>query len=231
MIKHHPHTDLLLAHAQGELPLSMSIAIAAHCALCHECQSQVSRFTEQAAELAFLAPSQTAEPAFISETDTAQDDAWQQMLSHIMDLPEATPTESDYLAKATVSLNHKHVRYEIPTVFRQHIAHPWQQIGKVSRMRFDVDESHTRASLLHIDALGEIPQHTHKGYELTLLLAGEFSDINGQYVPGDFIILDGNTQHSPKTQSGCLCYTVLDAPLYFTKGLSKLLNPIGELIY
>ena len=231
MIKHHPHTDLLLAHAQGELPLSMSIAISAHCALCHECQSQVSRFTEQAAELAFLAPSKITEQALINETDSAQDDAWQQMMSQIMALPEATPTESDYPAKTTVSLNHKHVRYEIPRVFRQHIAHPWQQIGKVSRMRFDVDENNTRASLLHIDALGEIPQHTHKGYELTLLLAGEFSDLHGQYVPGDFIILDGKTHHSPKTQTGCLCYTVLDAPLYFTKGLSKLLNPIGELIY
>ncbi|PKG56926.1 anti-sigma factor, partial [Shewanella sp. GutDb-MelDb] len=30
---------------------------------------------------------------------------------------------------------------------------------------------------------------------------------------------------------GCLCYTVVDAPLRFTKGISKLLNPIGELIY
>ncbi|MFV0594670.1 ChrR family anti-sigma-E factor [Shewanella sp.] len=231
MIKHHPHTDLLLAHAKAELPLSMSIAIAAHCALCHECQSQVSQFTEQAAELAFVAQGDTLDQTPMNATDSSQDDALQQMLSQIMALPEATQTEDDYPVKSTVSLNHKNVRYEIPRVFRQHIAHPWQQIGKVSRMRFNVDENNTRASLLHIDALGEIPQHTHKGYELTLLLAGEFSDLHGQYVPGDFIILDGKTQHSPKTQSGCLCYTVLDAPLYFTKGLSKLLNPIGELIY
>ncbi|MGL5391190.1 MAG: ChrR family anti-sigma-E factor, partial [Shewanella sp.] len=39
------------------------------------------------------------------------------------------------------------------------------------------------------------------------------------------------TEHAPTTKSGCLCYTVLNAPLHFTKGLSKLLNPIGELIY
>jgi len=231
MIKHHPHTDLLLAHAQGELPLSMSIAVAAHCALCNECQSLVSRYTEQAAERAFLAPSAATGENGSNETDSPQDDAWLQMLSQIMALPDAVQQEADNSLSPTVSVSHKNVRYEIPRVFRQHIAHPWQQIGKVSRMRFDVDENNTRASLLHIDALGEIPQHTHKGYELTLLLAGEFSDLHGDYVPGDFIILDGKTQHSPITKSGCLCYTVLDAPLYFTKGLSKFLNPIGELIY
>lgn len=138
---------------------------------------------------------------------------------------------SEPYIESSVTVSHRNIRYQIPRVFRQHIALPWQQIGKVSRMRFDIDEKNTRASLLYIEALGEIPQHTHKGFELTLLLSGEFSDSTGNYVVGDFIILDGNTQHSPTTQTGCLCYTVLDAPLYFTKGISKLLNPIGELIY
>lgn len=146
-----------------------------------------------------------------------------------MALPESTMSEP-YI-ESSVTVSHRNIRYQIPRVFRQHIALPWQQIGKVSRMRFDIDEKNTRASLLYIEALGEIPQHTHKGFELTLLLSGEFSDSTGNYVVGDFIILDGNTQHSPTTQTGCLCYTVLDAPLYFTKGISKLLNPIGELIY
>lgn len=230
MIKHHPHAELLQAHAQGQLPLSMSIAVAAHCALCQECQTQVAKLTEEAAKLAFVSPSDNAVQHNASnDIDVVDNDPWQQMLSNIMALPESTMHEP-YI-ESSVSVNHKNIRYELPRVFRQHIAQPWQQIGKVSRMRFDLDEKNTRASLLHIEALGEIPQHTHKGIELTLLLAGEFSDSSGNYVPGDFILLDGNTQHSPTTQTGCLCYTVLDAPLYFTKGLSKLLNPIGELIY
>jgi len=239
MIKHHPQPELLVSHANGDLPLSMAIAVSAHCALCETCREQLALLTEQAANLA-LNPDDahavkhtdkaTIHTAHIAENTQATNvpvmdiDA---MLAQIMAQPAATDVPSN----APLDVQVKQQHYTVPSVFRQHLARPWQILGKVSRMRFDVDEMNTRASLLHIDAQGEIPQHTHKGYELTLLLAGEFSDLNGDYVPGDFIVLDSQHHHSPKTVDGCLCYTVLDAPLHFTKGLSKLLNPIGELIY
>nr|WP_320126186.1 ChrR family anti-sigma-E factor [uncultured Shewanella sp.] len=240
MIKHHPQQELLVSHANGDLPLSMAIAVAAHCALCETCREQLALLTEQAANLALNPDDAHA----VKHTDkatihTAHIDAENTqatnvpvmdidaMLAQIMAQPAATHVPSN----APLDVQVKQQHYTVPSVFRQHLARPWQILGKVSRMRFDVDEMNTRASLLHIDAQGEIPQHTHKGYELTLLLAGEFSDLNGDYVPGDFIVLDSQHHHSPKTVDGCLCYTVLDAPLHFTKGLSKLLNPIGELIY
>ncbi|MDT3308037.1 ChrR family anti-sigma-E factor [Shewanella vaxholmensis] len=243
MIKHHPQQELLVSHANGDLPLSMAIAVSAHCALCETCREQLALLTEQAANLALnqddahavkhtdKATIHTAiHTAHIAENTQATNvpvmdiDA---MLAQIMAQPAATDVPNN----APLNIQVKQQHYTVPSVFRQHLARPWQILGKVSRMRFDVDEMNTRASLLHIDAQGEIPQHTHKGYELTLLLAGEFSDLNGDYVPGDFIVLDSQHHHSPKTVDGCLCYTVLDAPLHFTKGLSKLLNPIGELIY
>ena len=240
MIKHHPQQELLVSHANGNLPLSMAIAISAHCDLCETCREQLALFTEQAANLALNpdgghAANDTGEELMHREYVEVQHSGGNQesaldidaMMAQIMAQPAATNVPNN----APIDVDIKQQHYTVPSVFRQHLARPWQILGKVSRMRFDVDETNTRASLLHIDAQGEIPQHTHKGYELTLLLAGEFSDLNGDYVPGDFIVLDGQHHHSPKTITGCLCYTVLDAPLHFTKGLSKLLNPIGELIY
>jgi putative transcriptional regulator len=76
-----------------------------------------------------------------------------------------------------------------------------------------------------------VPEHTHKGFELTLLLDGEFEDEMGKYVKGDFICLDSAHKHSPQTTQGCLCLTVVNDALQFTKGMSKLLNPFGNLIY
>jgi putative transcriptional regulator len=35
----------------------------------------------------------------------------------------------------------------------------------------------------------------------------------------------------PATPDGCLCYTVQDAPVQFTKGLSRLLNGITHRLY
>jgi len=224
MIKHHPQQELLVSHANGVLPLSMAIAVSAHCALCETCREQLALLTEQAANSALNPDGAHAGNTQATNVPVMDIDA---MLAQIMAQPAATDVPNN----APLDVQVKQQHYTVPSVFRQHLARPWQILGKVSRMRFDVDEMNTRASLLHIDAQGEIPQHTHKGYELTLLLAGAFSDLNGDYVPGDFIVLDSQHHHSPKTVDGCLCYTVLDAPLHFTKGLSKLLNPIGELIY
>jgi putative transcriptional regulator len=104
-------------------------------------------------------------------------------------------------------------------------------VGKLARSRVAIDDGPLRSSLLHIGAGGEIPEHTHTGFEVTLLLDGEFSDEEGSYVPGDFIWQDGSHQHTPLTKDGCLCFTVVSSALHFNKGLSKLLNPIGNLIY
>ncbi|ABS08772.1 ChrR family anti-sigma-E factor [Shewanella baltica] len=240
MIKHHPQHELLVSHANGVLPLSMAIAVSAHCALCETCREQLALITEQAANSALNPDGAHAAKHIDQESiHTAHINAEHTQATNVpvMDIDAmlaqimAQPAATDVPNNAPLDVQVKQQHYTVPSVFRQHLARPWQILGKVSRMRFDVDEMNTRASLLHIDAQGEIPQHTHKGYELTLLLAGAFSDLNGDYVPGDFIVLDSQHHHSPKTVDGCLCYTVLDAPLHFTKGLSKLLNPIGELIY
>jgi len=242
MINHHPHDSLLLAHANGELALSMSIAISAHCELCEQCQTALTAYTEQAARAAFHLAPMSSFSAFPPKTDNdnaasrgasarAQAPSIPAPLEHMLEHIFAQPTLSEAPSNKPISIKLKKQEYYLPAAFKKLHNRPWQQLGKASRMRCDLDEMNTRASLLHIEPLGEIPEHTHKGYELTLLLAGEFSDSNGNYVAGDFIMLDATTEHAPTTTSGCLCYTVLNAPLHFTKGLSKLLNPIGELIY
>jgi putative transcriptional regulator len=64
-----------------------------------------------------------------------------------------------------------------------------------------------------------------------LLLDGEFSDDQGDYVPGDFIMLDAENTHQPISEKGCLCFTVANDSLHFTQGINRLLNPIGTFIY
>ncbi|MCL1143104.1 ChrR family anti-sigma-E factor [Shewanella gaetbuli] len=223
MINYHPNEQLLALHIAGELPLSMSIAISAHAELCSICQQNLNQLNDAASDEAFQITNSTA------EIDTDMSDMLEQLMSTTLDDLDNYHgrAEPDGVDHVTI----KGDTFKIPRALRQQVNHPWQGIGKVSRLRLDTGEDKARASLLHIAANGEIPEHTHKGTELTLLLAGEFFDEFNSYQPGDFILLDENHQHSPKTIDGCLCYTIVDAPLYFTKGFSKLLNPIGELIY
>ncbi|UJF20653.1 ChrR family anti-sigma-E factor [Shewanella sp. OMA3-2] len=225
MINYHPNQQLLLLHIKGELPLSMSLAISAHAELCDICHKSLSLLTKQQTIAVFSDKNIT--------TGSTADIDMALLLEKMIDctLDELDSTPSAPVDMGTIEVSVKGQSYTLPSAFRHQINAPWQGIGKISRLRLNTGEEKARASLLHIAANGEIPQHTHKGSELTLLLAGEFSDKFNSYKPGDFMLLDENHEHSPQTTTGCLCYTIVDAPLYFTKGFSKLLNPIGELLY
>lgn len=221
MINYHPNDDMLLEHAKGNLNLAMTTALSAHCELCSICEEKLTTMTQHHAQIALI------------EEDTAADDFetsidLDDMLNNIMLL---TPSDTSQELSKSAIVTVKGHEYYLPKALLQQVSGAWNGLGKISRMRLEADSGNARASLLHIDAGGEIPEHTHQGSELTLLLAGHFEDEFNRYGPGDFILLDSNHRHTPKTEKGCLCYTVVDAPLRFTKGISKLLNPIGELIY
>ncbi|MBV7314321.1 ChrR family anti-sigma-E factor [Shewanella sp. NIFS-20-20] len=220
MIKFHPTQEMLTAHAAGDLDLSLAIGVSAHCHYCHDCQQALANMVKCNSAKAFV-----QSPA--TNTALAESDDLSAMIGAItaLDADHSQPV----IPPPEVTI--KNQRYQLPKVFNQQLASQWQSLGKISRMRLPHQDNAARASLLHIQATGNIPPHTHKGVEITLLLAGEFCDDQGSYRPGDFIIKGPDDEHSPSSASGCLCYTVVNAPLHFTKGISKLFNPIGDLIY
>lgn len=215
MIKHHPSEQLLAQYCAGELPFSLSIALSAHIEMCAHCQAREKQLEAAQAEQTW------------NEIETEAMD-FSDMLQDIL----ATPSEQmQVLPKPVASIDLAGQQFTLPHAFRSFKRFTWSAFGAINRARVISDEKNVRASLLHISKGGEIPTHQHKGYELTLLLDGCFSDEHGTYSKGDFILLDGDVKHSPKTEEGCLCYTVQDAPLHFTRGMSKVLNPLGKLIY
>jgi len=232
MIKHHPKFELIQAFVNGDLPASLSAGIAIHAEMCPVCQQTIDHITEQIAAASF---EEECLDTFIRDNNEPLqntsvlnvDDSFDSMISNIVE-SSAIDVVIPRLEK-TVSFNNQD--YTLPYVLNSMALGKKSHIGKLTRTRIQLSENEIHTSLLHIQPGGGVPEHTHKGFELTLLLDGSFHDESGEYVKGDFIMLDGSNQHHPISTQGCLCYTVANDALHFTQGINKLLNPIGSFIY
>ncbi|MFQ2014453.1 ChrR family anti-sigma-E factor [Aeromonas veronii] len=229
MIKAHPTDPMLRAFAADELPLPLAVGLSAHCELCPDCAARLKAFEEELAQQYLASP---AEPELASHDEVALDVGFDAMLADILAQPEpvAAPVIDLHQAQPAELEVAGHA-YRLPRVLARYRSPKWRHIGAIRQQSLPLDEMGARASLLHIEAGGRIPEHTHQGYELTLLLAGNIQDGDTLYKAGDFIWRDASHSHSPHTPDGCLCYTVQDAPVQFTKGLSRLLNGISQHLY
>lgn len=229
MIKHHPSLEILKKFVAGDLPASLSAGVAIHIEMCPKCQVKVAQLTEHRAESSF--EDNTIDANFsVAVTDGQSDISAFEMDNMISSITESDDVfESQLNIEKVIEINGN--KFKLPSALNNIHLGKASHVGKLTRARFQLNEGEIHSSLLHIEPGGSVPEHTHKGFELTVLLAGSFADEKGEYVKGDFILLDQSHQHHPISENGCLCYTVANDALHFTQGLNKLLNPIGSFIY
>lgn len=75
-----------------------------------------------------------------------------------------------------------------------------------------------------------VPQHTHHGSELTLVLQGTLLDQGIAYHAGDLAMNDEDDDHCPRVigTETCYCLIVQRGDLRFTGKFSRILNLLGE---
>jgi len=83
------------------------------------------------------------------------------------------------------------------------------------------------ARLLHIPAGAAVPDHGHRGTELTLVLQGAFVDQVSRFGPGAIEIVNEDLNHTPVADIGadCICLAATDAPLRFRALMPRLAQP------
>ena len=83
------------------------------------------------------------------------------------------------------------------------------------------------ARLLYIPPGTAVPDHSHSGTELTLVLQGAFADEDDYFAAGDIEVADGDVKHAPMAAEGeaCICLAVTEAPLKFSKLFHKTVQP------
>jgi putative transcriptional regulator len=108
----------------------------------------------------------------------------------------------------------------------------WKKVTKTLSISYlKTGDPNFEFALYHIKAGGKIPEHTHHGSEMTLVLEGGFSDAEGSYHQGDFLFREPSDVHAPTAlqSEDCICLAVLDAPLKFTGWKYRWMNPFLRL--
>jgi putative transcriptional regulator len=223
MANYHPGDELLMQFAAGQLTNALGIQTACHLESCKLCQHKVQLYEQLGGDL-----------IDISTPIEVDSNAKSRLLKNLHQQlnaeakPEATAKldalYKEQLAQANQRLP-KPLRRFVPDYYDNL---PWAGFSK-SIQSYDLpfsDEQYT-ARFYKIAAGKELPQHTHRGNEFTLVMSGSFSDLSGDYHPGDFILADTSTHHQPKAhdKEDCICFAVMDAPLKMTGFFGRMLNP------
>lgn len=229
-MKHHPSIELLKAYADGTIDACNGITLASHLETCPQCQAKVEEF--EALRAAQVFDEQEFVPDAVESVSHELPLEMDQMLSDITGL-KRTPLVPRLNTDVKVTVNGK--EFVLPKALHrlsQNLGEWKSYGGKVFSANFDIGEAE-RVSLLYITGGVQVPQHTHKGLETTLVLHGQFSDEDGEYHEGDYMVSDGSVKHSPKTKEGvdCLCLTVLSDPMVFTQGAARIFNMFGRGMY
>lgn len=212
MAKHHPGVELLLEHAAGNLSLAQSACIAAHMNYCKSCRRTNAQLQEVGSAL------------FGGLDPTPVGDA---LLDNVLArLDEAPPLS--YTSSAAG---------RTPAILQRLMAGDfsdlsWKKITDALQISYlKTGDPNFEFALYHIKAGGRIPEHDHRGSEMTLVLQGGFSDANGSYHEGDFIFRSEDEPHAPTAlqSEDCICLAVLDAPLRFTSWKYRWMNPFLQL--
>lgn len=218
MIRKHPEADLLVEYSSGSMALAPSISVTAHLQYCDQCRQAVQSLQSLGGSIM-----ETDEQADLSE------DLLDKVLNCIeQESDEPKPARAGKISKDINTLDDA-VR-ELPAYVRDLLPEGdlrWKSLTSSLRVApVSVGEQQFELALHRIGAGGKAPQHDHSGTEITVVLKGSFSDEEGLYQPGDFIVRQPGDKHTPLAASNeeCICLSVLEAPIKLT-GVKRVLNP------
>ena len=203
MIKHHLNDALLMGYAAGVLPEAFSLVAATHVSLCDDCRARLAAYE--------------AVGGAVLEEGVARMD---------------TGVEA-CLSRSVTGVAPMRRRGGMPGPLVEYIggdlaAVKWRPLGMGVRQAILPTSRAASARLLYIPAGVAVPDHGHRGTELTLVLQGAFRDSEDRFGVGDLEIAGEDLQHIPTAEAGvdCICLAATDAPLRFKDWLPRLLQPL-----
>ena len=207
MIRHHLSDDLLTGYSAGTLPEAFNLLVATHVSLCDECRARLGALDAVGGAVLEACESVAMDEGALAAT-----------LSRLGAAPEPLVVEPP----AAI----------FPAPLRDYVGGDaesvrWRSVGGGVRQAILKTSDAASARLLYIPGGMAVPDHGHRGTELTLVLQGAFHDETDHFGRGDVEIADEDLQHTPTALAGepCICLAVTDAPLRFNGLIPRLLQP------
>jgi putative transcriptional regulator len=210
MIHHHPDEELLLAYAGGAADEATSLIVATHMAYCPACRAGAAKLDAIGGSLL-----QDLPPAPLSAGALA---------ATLAKLDASKPYERPRRSAS---------RDGTPGVLRAYIGGDlstvrWRQMGpRLSYMPL-FRRGGASARLLRGTPGAESGAHSHDGLEFTMVLQGGFTDVTGNYGPGDLQMMADGMHHNVVADPGedCINLAVTTGRLKFDSLLQRIAAPL-----
>ncbi len=208
-VTHHIPDEFLMAYSAGILPEAFNLVVAAHVSLSDDSRARLGAYDAVGgAVLDTIAPEEVE--------DSSLEATLARLKGHAPVARAAAPVASHVLPEPVRA----YVGGDVDAI-------RWRPLGGGAKQAILPTGDGARVRLLYIPSGMEMPDHSHGGIEMTLVLQGAYRDAEGAYRRGDIEVADEDMQHTPVAfgAQDCICLTAADARLRFTSILPRLAQP------
>ena len=230
MIQHHPTDNILVEFAAGTLDTAQAVAVNAHMHFCTKCQQNIKKMEQTGgAMLDSLDPEALAENSFDKLLSAIEVMAAESISTNHGTDDTLINNKIDLRSDEAVKIARDYGR--LPNVVAKMMSQKalkWRYINSsLKTSHLIAGQNVHQVSLQKISAGGVAPEHDHSGTEMTVVLKGSFSDKEGIYQEGDFILKEPGQIHQPISarNEDCLCLSVESAPVKLTGFFGRMVNP------
>jgi putative transcriptional regulator len=209
-IQHHPEAESLMSCSAGSMPEAFAAVMSAHITSCAQCQKDLAILESIGIALFDKLPATPVlrdAPIIALRAGEAVDAS--EIPSHPM---------GDVPAPLVPVIGH----YLDAIAWKRVSAGVWQYPVKLNA------NSRGTLRLIKVAPGQALPEHSHNGSELTLVLKGSYRDETGHYQVGDVEDMCGDAKHSPVADpsEGCICLVANDGKMKFRSLAARLIQPL-----
>ncbi len=210
-IAFHPDISTLMSFSAGTLDEPYAVVIATHVAMCEACREQVKRTDLIGGAVLEAEPREPMADGALARLLLAADADDSIAVAPVRPVSDVPAPIAHYLPEGLDGIRWR-----------------WSGPGVACADLPSSTSAKGRLMLLKVAAGRKVPEHSHGGQELTLILSGAYRDRFGVFGAGDIADHDEDVEHQPIAEPGadCICLVAVDARLSFRSRVVRVLQPL-----